>query len=98
MTCVGGRFCFAGCRLIVFHFELMTVGKKIGIALVTLAIPACGLWFRYAPEHWMRRVDWPVVKVDDRLVPADVYIGNPTHWEIEAIALVHVPGGGQLFS
>jgi hypothetical protein len=79
------------------RLEPMTHGKKLGIVLVPLAVAACALWFVSSPEHWMGRVDWPVVKIDDRLVRADVYIGNPTHWENEAIALVHVPGAGNYF-
>ena len=76
--------------------EPRTIGKKLGIVLVPLAVAACGLWFAYAPEHWMRRVE-PVVKVDERPVRADVYIGNPTLRENEAVALVHVPGVGDYF-
>jgi hypothetical protein len=80
----------------------MTLGKKFGIALVALAVAACGLWIAamlgsYSREHWMGRADWHVVKVDGRPVRADVYIGIPTHWENEAIALVHVPGVGNYF-
>jgi hypothetical protein len=75
----------------------MRVSRKYGIALVILAVAACGLWFAYAPEHWMRQVAFGTVKVDDRPVRADVYIGNPTQSEAEAIALIHVPGVGDYF-
>ncbi|MDQ1453541.1 MAG: hypothetical protein QOK38_3407 [Acidobacteriaceae bacterium] len=80
----------------------MTLGKKFGIALVALAVAACGLWIAamlgsYSREHWMGRADWPVVKVDDRPVSADVYIGTPTHYESDAISLVRAPGVGDYF-
>ena len=40
-----------------------------------------------------------MVKVDDRVVPASIYIGNPTNSEAEAVSLIHVPGvGNYLFS
>ena len=75
----------------------MTVSRKYGIALGALGIAACGVWFAYTPEHWMRQVAFGTVKVDDQPVRADVYIGNPTQSEAEAIALVHVPGVGDYF-
>jgi hypothetical protein len=37
------------------------------------------------------------VTVDDRPVRADVYIGQPTENQAEAIALVQVPGAGDYF-
>jgi hypothetical protein len=46
----------------------------------------------YSPEHWLEREGFGSVRVDDRPVPATVYIGNPS--EAEAIALVHVPNVG----
>jgi len=51
----------------------------------------------YVPAHWLGRVDFGSVKVDDRLVPAAVYFGNPTDSEAETITLVHVPGVGDYF-
>lgn len=75
----------------------MTAGKKLGMALAPLAVAACVLWFVSSPEHWMGRVNWPVVKIDDRPVRADVYIGTPTHYESDAISLVRVPGVGDYF-
>jgi hypothetical protein len=57
------------------------------------------MWFDigYAPNHWLQRVDFGIVSVNGQLVPAAVYIGNPTLSEAEAIAFVHVPGIGNYF-
>jgi hypothetical protein len=57
------------------------------------------MWFSiaYAPQHWLERFDFETVKVDDRPVPATMYIGNPRRSEAEAIAVVHVPGVGDYF-
>jgi len=57
------------------------------------------LWvvIAYAPEHWLKKVDFGNVKVDERPVPAVVYIGNPTDMEAEAVVLVHVPATSDYF-
>ena len=57
------------------------------------------LWvvIAYAPEHWLKKVDFGNVEVDERPVPALVYIGNPTDMEAEAVALVHVPAMSDYF-
>jgi hypothetical protein len=57
------------------------------------------MWFSiaYAPQHWLERFDFATVKVDDRPVPAKMYIGNPRQSEAETIAIVHVPGVGDYF-
>jgi hypothetical protein len=64
---------------------------KFIATLVALAVATCaGFWFVYAPEHWLTRVEFGTVTVDERSVQADVYIGHPTQNEAEAIAFVHV--------
>lgn len=65
-----------------------------GLLLLVLAVGV--FWFFYAPTHWL--TPFPgTVTVDERPVKADLYIGNPTHNEAEAIAFVHVPGVGDYF-
>jgi hypothetical protein len=75
----------------------MTARRKYRTALVTLLVVAWVLWLTYVPEHWMTRAGFGTVKIDGRTVSADVYIGNPTQSEAEAITLVHVPGVGNYF-
>ena len=59
---------------------------------------ACAvLWFVYAPEHWLHAINSAAVRVDGRPVRAEVYIGQPTDNEAQAIALVHVPDVGDYF-
>jgi hypothetical protein len=73
--------------------------RKPILALALTVIVLVVLWFVYSPEHWLRRVNLVTVKVDDRVVPASVYIGNPTNSEAEAVSLIHVPRvGSYLFS
>lgn len=68
---------------------------KYGVALaLASAVTVCGLWFAYAPAHWMTQVSWATVTIDDQPAIADVYIGNPTKNEAEAFLLVHVSTGG----
>jgi len=57
----------------------------------------CGVvWIGYAPAHWLTPFG-AAVTVDDHPTRAEIYIGNPTHNESEAIAFVHVPGVGDYF-
>lgn len=73
----------------------MSTRRKLFLSSVPAAIILLALLcFLYAPGHYMTRIDWPTVKVDDRVVPAEAYIGNPTHSEAEAYILVHVAGTG----
>ncbi len=69
-----------------------------GIMIVTLVVATCAVtWFAYVPQHWLRRVSFAAVKVDNHPVPAEVYFGSPTYSEAETIALIHVPGVGDYF-
>ncbi len=75
----------------------MSSTKKslIGLALATVV---CGLlWFFYVPEHWMTRVGFAKVSLDDRAVPADVYMGHPSDNEAQAYVLVHTSTAGDYF-
>jgi hypothetical protein len=71
---------------------------KLIAAFVVFGVAACvGLWFMYVPGHWLTRVSFGTVTVDDHPAQADVYIGHPTQNEAEAIAFVHVPAVGDYF-
>jgi hypothetical protein len=71
---------------------------KFIATLVALAVATCaGFWFVDAPEHWLTRVDFGTVTVDDRPLQADVYLGHPTENEADVIAFEHVPRVGDYF-
>jgi hypothetical protein len=68
--------------------------RKRVLLVIPAAVAFVVLWLLYSPKHWLRRIDWATVKVDDHAVPATVYTGNPIGREAEAVVLVHVPGVG----
>lgn len=85
-------------------FSLLSLIASIGThryrgSLVTASALLLVMWFSiaYAPGHWLEREDFGSVKVNDRPVPAILYIGNPRLSEADAVALVHVPGVGNYF-
>ncbi len=51
----------------------------------------------YAPAHWLTRVDFARVTIDNYPVPASVYLGHPTDSESDAIALVRLKDEGDYF-
>lgn len=55
------------------------------------------LWFFYSPDHWLRKVQFGTVSVDDHRVQADIYFGEPPFSQAEAIALIHVQNVGDYF-
>jgi hypothetical protein len=68
-----------------------------GLLLTFLVVfGAAWFWFAFSPAHWLRRVDFGIVKVDGHLVDADIFFGNP-RGEAEAIALVHLKDGRDYF-
>ena len=72
--------------------------RSLLFSLALVAVVAAGwLWFTVFPEHWMRRVDLGTVKVDDRPVQAEIYFGNPTFYESDIVALVHLKDGIDYF-
>jgi hypothetical protein len=74
------------------------VKRKSAIAILVLAaVVSVGLWVAYAPQHRLNKLAFVTVTVDGRPVRADVYIGQPTENQAEAIALVRVPGAGDYF-
>lgn len=69
---------------------------RLIVGLLLLALVAGSLWLFYFPAHWLTPFAGTVT-VDEHPAQADVYIGNPTNIEAEAIAFVHVPGVGDYF-
>ncbi|HET6845167.1 MAG TPA: hypothetical protein VFK06_26290 [Candidatus Angelobacter sp.] len=61
-----------------------------------LIVSAAWLWFTYFPTHWLTRVDFGIVKIDEHRVDAEISFGNPAG-EAEAIALVHLKDGRDFF-
>jgi len=70
---------------------------RVGALFLLEAVISICIWFVYSPEHWLRRVDFGTVSVNDRQVQADIYFGDPAFSEAEAIALVHVADVGDYF-
>jgi hypothetical protein len=56
---------------------------------------AC-FWLAVSPTHWLRKVDFGTVQVDEHQVDADIFFGNP-EGEAEAIVLVHLRDGSDYF-
>jgi hypothetical protein len=75
----------------------ITYSRKWLLALANILLVSLWISFAYEDGHWLERVDFGSVKVDDRPVPATVYMGHPTDMEAEAVALAHVPGLGDYF-
>jgi hypothetical protein len=71
----------------------MSAARKLSFSVTFLVIMIV-LFLFYAPAHYMKRVNWLTVKLDDSIVPADAYAGEPTHREAETYVLVHVPKVG----
>jgi hypothetical protein len=59
---------------------------KLIAAFVVLGVACVSLWFLYVPGHWLTRVGFGTVTVDDRPAQADLYIGHPAQNQAEAIA------------
>ena len=69
---------------------------KFIAGLFFLALIAGVFWLFYAPTHWLTPFTGTVT-LDEHPAQAELYIGNPTHREAEAIAFVHVAGVGDYF-
>ena len=77
----------------------MHIGRQSRFAIVTLVVLFCTVgwiwYFRiYAPKHLMRQIHDVAVTVDDHLIAADTYVGQPTENEAQAYVLVHTPNVG----
>jgi hypothetical protein len=70
--------------------------RKGLLLAVIFAIGAVCVWLEVSPAHWLRRVDFGIVKMDEHQVGAEIFFGNPTG-EAEAIVLVHLKGGPDYF-
>jgi hypothetical protein len=86
---------FLACLLVVMSFWIYPIRWPLSLAGASLI----ALWIvvAYAPAHWLKKVEFGTVKIDDRPTSASVYIGNATDSEADAIALVHVSGTGDYF-
>ncbi len=88
--------------LLVFSLLLLIVSFAAYAgrwSLFTANVALLVMWFcfGYAPAHWLTRVDFGTVTVDNHAVPASVYFGHPTDSEAEAVVLVRLEGGGDYF-
>lgn len=91
-----GRFTslFLIVSLSLVVLSLRASSFRLGVLVANFLVLVMWFSFAYAPKHWLERFDFETVKIDDRPVPAAMYIGNPWHSEAEAIAIVRVPGVG----
>ena len=69
---------------------------KLGAGFVALGVLLGTIWVMYAPSHWLTTFSASVT-VDERATESDVYIGNPTDNDAEAIAFVHMSAIGDYF-
>lgn len=86
--------------LISFLMLIASIAVYVGrwqLLLANILLVTLWIGIIYSQAHWLGRVDFGEVKVDDRSVPAVVYIGYPADSEAQAIALVHVPTVGDYF-
>lgn len=63
------------------------------LAAASVLIVSLWVGIGYSPAHYLSRVEWATVSVDDRAVAASVYLGQPTDMEAEALALVRLENG-----
>jgi hypothetical protein len=64
------------------------------LALAGVLILSLWVSVGYAPAHYLRRIDFASVTVDDHSFEASVYLGHPTDMEAEAFALVRLEHAG----
>ena len=64
--------------------------------LAVASVLVLSLWvcIGYAPAHYLRRVAFGTVTIDDHPVAAHIYLGHPTDMEAEAFALVRLEHAG----
>ena len=87
----------AGLLLLSFLAAIAAIAAPMGrwqLALASVLVLSLWVCIGYAPAHYLRRVDFGIVAVDDRPVAACVYLGHPTDMEAEAFALVRLEHGG----
>jgi hypothetical protein len=90
-----GLFLILSLLLLILSIRASSFRWGLSVANCLMLI----MWFStaYAPQHWLERVDFGIVKVDDRPIPATMYLGKPRQSEAEAFAIVRVPGVGDCF-
>jgi hypothetical protein len=74
----------------------MSKKLRIAVGFLLMALAGGAVWLFYAPKHLLTPFIGTVT-VDEHVVRADLYIGNPTNREAEAISFVHVPRVGDYF-
>lgn len=62
--------------------------------LAVASVPILRVCIGYAPAHYLRRVAFVTVSVDDHPVAGRIYLGHPTDMEAEAFALVRLEHEG----
>jgi hypothetical protein len=70
--------------------------RKLSLLFFLLAVGVVWFWFAVSPAHWLGRVDFGIVKVDEHRVDADIFFGEPDG-EAETVALVHLKDGRDYF-
>jgi hypothetical protein len=72
--------------------------KWLAASVIAVVSALLILWFLIGvcPSHWMRRVDFGSVHINQDSVPADIYFADP-NGEAEAIVLVHLKTGDTYF-
>jgi hypothetical protein len=93
------RTSWATAALLLLSFVAVIAAFAAGIGRAQLVVAGAlivSLWIGsgYAPAHYLRRIDFGRVSVDDRPVAACVYLGHPTDMEAGAFALVRLEHGG----
>lgn len=86
--------------LVSFLALIASIAARAGRwQLLSANVVLVSLWIGvvYAPAHWLKRVDFGEVRIDERPVPASFYIGHPTDMEAEAIVLVQISAAGDYF-
>ncbi len=67
---------------------------KTVVAMSLPVVVLLAFWFVYSPEHWLSNMGTVSATVDGHPAEAELFLGNPTHSEAEAIALFRVREGG----
>lgn len=83
----------AALLLLSFLAAIASLAAPMGRWQIALAgVLTLSLWVcvGYAPAHYLSRVEFVSVAVDDHPVAASVYLGHPTDMEAEAFALVRL--------
>ena len=86
----------AALLLLSFVAVIASLAAPMGrwqLAVASVLILSLWVCLGYAPAHYLRRVAFVTVTIDDHAVAARVYLGHPTDMEAEAFALVRLDHG-----